>query len=57
MVKYLTYLKSFSIFVLKDFFMGQIKCKDNGYKLLRFWESDINNKPEDVIKILKEELI
>ena len=29
---------------------------DNGFKLLRFWESDINNKPEEIINILREEL-
>ena len=28
----------------------------NGYKLLRFWEIDINTKPEEVIKTLKREL-
>lgn len=31
-------------------------CIDNGYKLLRFWESDINTKPEEIIKTLKKEL-
>jgi very-short-patch-repair endonuclease len=31
-------------------------CLKNGFKLLRFWESDINTKPEEVIKRLKEEL-
>lgn len=31
-------------------------CIDNGYRLLRFWESDINNKPEEVIERLKHEL-
>lgn len=31
-------------------------CLDNGYKLLRFWESDINTKPEEIIKTLKKEL-
>lgn len=31
-------------------------CKNNDYKLLRFWESDINNHPQEVIKRLKEEL-
>ena len=31
-------------------------AKDNGFKLLRFWESDINNNPEDVILRLKTEL-
>lgn len=31
-------------------------CEENGYKLLRFWESDINNKSEEVIERLKLEL-
>ena len=31
-------------------------AEDNGYKLLRFWETDINNKPEEVIDRLKNEL-
>jgi very-short-patch-repair endonuclease len=31
-------------------------CVNNGYKLLRFWELDINNKPEEVINELKKEL-
>lgn len=31
-------------------------CTDNGYKLLRFWESDINNNLDSVIEILKKEL-
>lgn len=31
-------------------------AEDNGFKLLRFWESDINNKPQEVIKILQKEL-
>jgi very-short-patch-repair endonuclease len=31
-------------------------CLKNGFKLLRFWESDINTKPEEIIKRLKEEL-
>lgn len=30
---------------------------EKGFKLLRFWESDINNNPESVIKKLKEELL
>ncbi len=29
-------------------------CIDNGYQLFRFWESDINNEPEEVINKLKE---
>lgn len=31
-------------------------AKDNGYKLLRFWETDINNNPTQVIETLKKEL-
>lgn len=31
-------------------------AEDNNIKLLRFWETDINNNPEGVIKELKEEL-
>lgn len=31
-------------------------CVDNDFKLLRFWETDINNKPEEIISILKKEL-
>ena len=31
-------------------------AEELGFKLLRFWESDINNNPEYVIKRLKEEL-
>jgi very-short-patch-repair endonuclease len=31
-------------------------AEDNGYKLLRFWEYDINNNPEIIIEILKKEL-
>ena len=31
-------------------------CIDNGYKLLRFWESDINTNLEEVIQRLKNEL-
>lgn len=31
-------------------------AKDNGYKLLRFWETDINNNPDQVIEVLKKEL-
>ncbi len=38
---------------LKKFFNW---CIDNGYRLLRFLESDINNKPEEVIERLKHEL-
>ena len=28
----------------------------NGFKLIRIWEHDINNHPEKVLKMLKEEL-
>jgi len=31
-------------------------CLKNNFKLLRFWESDINTKPEEIIQILKHEL-
>jgi very-short-patch-repair endonuclease len=31
-------------------------AKDNGYKLLRFWETDINTNPTQVIETLKKEL-
>jgi very-short-patch-repair endonuclease len=31
-------------------------CVDNDFKLLRFWESDINNNLDSVIEILKKEL-
>ena len=31
-------------------------CINNGFKLLRFWETDINTNPELVINRLKEEL-
>jgi very-short-patch-repair endonuclease len=31
-------------------------AKDNGYKLLRFWETDINNNPTQVIETIKKEL-
>jgi very-short-patch-repair endonuclease len=31
-------------------------AKDNGYKILRFWETDINNNPSHVIETLKKEL-
>ena len=31
-------------------------AEDKGYKLLRFWESDINNNLDEVINRLKEEL-
>jgi very-short-patch-repair endonuclease len=31
-------------------------CINNDIKLLRFWESDINNKPEEVITRLKQEI-
>lgn len=32
-------------------------AKNNGFKLLRFWESDINNNVDDVIKTLRKELL
>jgi very-short-patch-repair endonuclease len=32
-------------------------AEDNGFILLRFWESDINNKPDEVIRILRQELL
>jgi very-short-patch-repair endonuclease len=32
-------------------------AKNNGFKLLRFWETDINNSPQSIIEILKQELI
>lgn len=32
-------------------------AKDNGFKLLRFWENDIKNNPQQIIEILKKELI
>lgn len=31
-------------------------AKENNIKLLRFWEMDINNNPENIIKRLKDEL-
>lgn len=31
-------------------------AKDNDFKLLRFWEDDINNHPDKILKILKENL-
>jgi very-short-patch-repair endonuclease len=31
-------------------------AKDNGFKLLRFWENDIKNNPQQIIEILKKEL-
>lgn len=41
----------------KNLIQDEIKnkwCLDNNYKLLRFWESDINNNPDKVIEILKK---
>jgi very-short-patch-repair endonuclease len=32
-------------------------AKNNGFKLLRFWETDINNSPQSIIELLKQELI
>jgi len=37
-------------------FRKNLIAEDNGYKLLRFWETDINKHPEDVINQLKQEL-
>jgi very-short-patch-repair endonuclease len=31
-------------------------AQDNGFKLLRFWETDINTNPQQIIEILKREL-
>jgi len=31
-------------------------AKDNGFRLLRFWENDIKNNPQQIIEILKQEL-
>jgi very-short-patch-repair endonuclease len=31
-------------------------AEEKGFKLLRFWESDIKNKPEEIIDILRKEL-
>jgi len=31
-------------------------AQDNGFKLLRFWETDINNNPQQIIETLKKEL-
>lgn len=38
-------------------FRKNLIAKDNNYKLLRFWETDINTKPEEVIEKLKNELL
>jgi very-short-patch-repair endonuclease len=32
-------------------------AKDNGFKLLRFWETDINDNPQQIIETLKKELV
>jgi very-short-patch-repair endonuclease len=43
----------------KNLIKDEIKnnwCKENNIKLLRFWEKDINEKPEEIISILKKEL-
>ena len=32
-------------------------AQDNGFKLLRFWEDDIKNNPQQIIEILKKELL
>ena len=31
-------------------------AQDNGFKLLRFWENDIKNNPQQIIETLKQEL-
>lgn len=31
-------------------------CDENGYKLLRFWETDIKTNKEEIIRVLKKEL-
>ena len=31
-------------------------CLKNNFKLLRFWETDINDNQESIINILKQEL-
>jgi very-short-patch-repair endonuclease len=31
-------------------------AEEKGFKLLRFWESDIKNKPEEIMSILRKEL-
>ncbi len=44
----------------KNIKRDQIKnqwAKDNGFKLLRFWETDINNNPQQIIETLKKELV
>ncbi len=45
---------------IKNNINDQIKnqwVQDNGYKLLRFWEDDINNNPQQIIETLKQELL
>lgn len=32
-------------------------AKDNGFKLLRFWENDIKNNPQQIIEILTKEIL
>lgn len=44
---------------IKNYETDQIKnklAKLNGFKLLRFWESDINNGPKSITETLKKEL-
>jgi very-short-patch-repair endonuclease len=44
----------------KNIKRDQIKnqwAKDNGFKLLRFWETNINNNPQQIIETLKKELV
>jgi len=42
--------------IIKDNIKNDWAIK-NGYKLLRFWEDDINNNVKQVKKILKENLV
>lgn len=47
--------KTQEINILNDQLKNQW-AKDNGFKLLRFWEYDIKNNPQQIIEILKKEL-
>jgi very-short-patch-repair endonuclease len=38
-----------------DLFKDEL-CQNHGIKLLRYWEKDINERPEWVISELKKEL-
>lgn len=42
---------------LKNDYLKNQWAKDNGYKLLRFWEYDIINNPQQIIETLKKELL